>query len=89
MLLKTTPTIKYKPKYIFVTDFDFHSDHRMVSIAFDYAIKNVIDKQILIITTIGFIDIFNITFLISAKLNIEIYCKNLVASDNEDNILNT
>lgn len=34
--------IKYKPKYIFGTDFDSHSDHRMLSLAFDEAMGRVL-----------------------------------------------
>lgn len=33
---------KHMPKYIFGTDFDFHSDHRMVSLALDEAIGQVL-----------------------------------------------
>lgn len=36
---------KYKPEYIFGTDFDFHSDHRMASLALDEAIGNIIKNE--------------------------------------------
>lgn len=34
--------VKLKPEIIFATDFDFHSDHRMLCIAFDYALHAVL-----------------------------------------------
>lgn len=35
---------KYKPTYIFGTDFDYHSDHRMASIALEEAIGKIINE---------------------------------------------
>lgn len=37
---------KYRPTYIFGTDFDYHSDHRMASIALEEAIGIIINKEI-------------------------------------------
>lgn len=37
--------LKYKPEIIIGTDFDFHSDHRMLSLALDCALEKVIKES--------------------------------------------
>lgn len=37
--------LKLKPCLIFATDFDYHSDHRMLSLAFDTAMGQILNEQ--------------------------------------------
>lgn len=34
--------IELKPAIIFATDFDYHSDHRMISLAFDKSMRQIL-----------------------------------------------
>ena len=49
-------------------------------------IKNIIDNNMLINIIIGLISMFNITFLMSASVNIEKYFKNSVVSPRADKV---
>lgn len=43
---------KIRPDVIFATDFDFHSDHRMISLAFDAAMGEILKEDISYIPTV-------------------------------------